>query len=209
MSTDLPSGEKGLRPSPRLRSEDRRTAILAAAVRLCSEHGFHGVRTRDLAAEAGVSEALLFRHFPSKDDLIREVMRAQNLGERLEMAEAAALQMNPREALLQLARFFCGTAIHEGGRMRLIFYSTLELPELSREFYDQFASRLLRLEQRLFERAFAERGWDRDSHLAARSFHGTLIFHGLLANVFRTEPAPPDPERFARDLVQLYLPEEP
>lgn len=208
MSADLPEAQEVIRPSRRLRSTDRRSAILDVAVRLCSEQGFHGVRTRELAAEAGVSEALLFRHFPSKEDLIREVMRTQNLGERVDMAEAAALSMPPREALMQLALFACRHIIHEGGRIRLIFYSVLELPEISREFYDRFASRMLALEERLFERAFAERGWRRDAHLAARSFHGTLIFHGLLTNVFRTEPAPPDPERFARELLELYLPEE-
>jgi AcrR family transcriptional regulator len=56
-------------PNPRLSSEERRIAIILAALKVFSESGFHGTTTKALAKAAGVSEALLFRHFPSKDDL--------------------------------------------------------------------------------------------------------------------------------------------
>jgi AcrR family transcriptional regulator len=56
-------------PNPRLSSEERRIAIIRAALKVFSESGFHGTTTKALAKAAGVSEALLFRHFPSKDDL--------------------------------------------------------------------------------------------------------------------------------------------
>ena len=66
---------------------------------------------------------------------------------------------------------------------------------------------MIRLEEGLFERAYAERGLRRNAQLAARSFHGTLVFHTLLACVFRSEPPPQDPERFAQELLEIYLPE--
>src|SRR5215831_14541705 len=50
-------------------SEDRRVAIVKAARRVFAEHGFRGTTTRALAQAAGVSEALLFQHFPSKEAL--------------------------------------------------------------------------------------------------------------------------------------------
>jgi AcrR family transcriptional regulator len=57
------------RKTTRLRGEDRRLAIIQAALEVFSERGFHGTTTKALAKAAGVSEALLFRHFPSKEDL--------------------------------------------------------------------------------------------------------------------------------------------
>jgi AcrR family transcriptional regulator len=49
--------------------EDRRTAIIKAARRVFVEKGFYRTTTRELAEAAGVSEALLFKHFPSKEAL--------------------------------------------------------------------------------------------------------------------------------------------
>lgn len=53
----------------RIPSDERRDRILDAALRVFAERGFHGATTRELAKAAGVSEALMFRHFPTKEDL--------------------------------------------------------------------------------------------------------------------------------------------
>lgn len=53
----------------RLTSEERREAIVGAVRKVFAEKGFHGTTTRELAEAAGVSEALLFKHFPSKEAL--------------------------------------------------------------------------------------------------------------------------------------------
>jgi AcrR family transcriptional regulator len=57
----------------RMSSSDRRLAILEAVTPVFAQHGFEGATTRRLAAAAGVSEALLYRHFPSKNALYREI----------------------------------------------------------------------------------------------------------------------------------------
>ena len=53
----------------RLSNEERRAAIVRAVRRVFAERGFHGTTTRALADAAGVSEALLFKHFPNKEAL--------------------------------------------------------------------------------------------------------------------------------------------
>lgn len=53
----------------RMSGEQRRAAILHAVRGVFVEKGFHAATTRELAAAAGVSEALLFKHFPSKEAL--------------------------------------------------------------------------------------------------------------------------------------------
>jgi AcrR family transcriptional regulator len=55
--------------STRLHSEERRAAIIKAVRRVFAEKGFDGTTTRELAEAAGVSEALLFKHFPNKEAL--------------------------------------------------------------------------------------------------------------------------------------------
>jgi len=60
----------------RLSQEERREVILRAALRVFGERGFHGTTTKALAEAAGVSEALLFRHFASKEDIYTELQTA-------------------------------------------------------------------------------------------------------------------------------------
>lgn len=61
-------------PSMRLHGEDRRNALVQAAFRQIAERGFEGLRTRDVAAQAGVNVATLHYYFPSKEALIRGVV---------------------------------------------------------------------------------------------------------------------------------------
>jgi len=58
----------------RLSSDDRRKEIVAKATEFFAEEGFGG-GTRALARRLGVTQPLLYRYFPSKDDLIKEVYR--------------------------------------------------------------------------------------------------------------------------------------
>ena len=58
----------------RLSPDDRRKEFVAKATEFFSEQGFGG-GTRDLARRLGVTQPLLYRYFPSKDDLIKEVYR--------------------------------------------------------------------------------------------------------------------------------------
>jgi AcrR family transcriptional regulator len=58
----------------RMRGEDRRAQLIDVALTLFAEHGYDGASTRAIAAAAGVTEALIFRHFPTKRDLLLAVI---------------------------------------------------------------------------------------------------------------------------------------
>ena len=65
--------ESPVRP-PRMPGEDRRRQLLRVAVESFALNGFSGTKTKDIAAAAGVSEAILFRHFASKEDLYHAIL---------------------------------------------------------------------------------------------------------------------------------------
>ena len=204
-------GASDLNPRLRLKADDRRSQILAAALDVFAERGFHGARTRDVAERACVSEALLFRHFPTKEDLVRAILASVGFEDRIETMERGFAKLPPREALGRLAERIL-TALRDDPRLfRVVFFGVLEVPDLAGEFYRTFLSRLLALETRLFQRAFAERGARRaarDAAIAARSFHGSLMFYQMTGAVIRIEPLPQDPKARAEAIVNLYLPEE-
>jgi AcrR family transcriptional regulator len=59
---------------PRLDSEERRKAIVDAAMPLFARKGFAGTTTKEIARAAEVSEALVFQHFPSKAALYQAII---------------------------------------------------------------------------------------------------------------------------------------
>ena len=70
-------------PSTRLSAEDRRAVIVAAARDEFSRAGFAGSRTRTIAERAGVTEAVLYRHFAGKEELF-EAAVAQPIDEAVQ-----------------------------------------------------------------------------------------------------------------------------
>src|SRR3954462_6068574 len=56
-------------PKRRLTAEERRTGILDAALAVFSQRGYHNASIDDIAGEAGVSKALIYEHFASKQEL--------------------------------------------------------------------------------------------------------------------------------------------
>jgi AcrR family transcriptional regulator len=64
-------------PARRRDSAATRAALLGAATELFAERGFERTTVRDIAAHAGVNQALLFRYFGSKDALYAAVMAGQ------------------------------------------------------------------------------------------------------------------------------------
>lgn len=77
----------------KMTGENRRAALIRVAGRVFVEKGFYRTTTRELAEAAGVSEALLFKHFPSKEALYSAIQQScvkeegSRLKERLESLE--------------------------------------------------------------------------------------------------------------------------
>ncbi|MET1075957.1 MAG: helix-turn-helix domain-containing protein, partial [Umezawaea sp.] len=104
---------------PRRRdSAATRAALLAAATSLFAERGFEHATVRDIAARAGVNQALLFRYFGSKDALYASVMAGQgrelleddSAGRLLEGVLRRLLEKGPRQA-----NHLLFTALQSGG----------------------------------------------------------------------------------------------
>ncbi|MFJ9640330.1 TetR/AcrR family transcriptional regulator [Streptomyces sp. NPDC101178] len=70
---------------------DRRTAILEAAATVIARRGVRGLRVEELAAEAGVSKALIYYHFEDRTGLLRRTLAfVNNRAERYTAEQAAA-----------------------------------------------------------------------------------------------------------------------
>src|SRR5499427_4532392 len=132
----------------RLDSDERRKAIVAAAVPLFARKGFAGTTTKELAEAARISEALLFRHFPSKKHLYGEILR---LGCEGDPALERLASLEPSTAtLVQMTHFMLRYFLLGGGvdgveldtRLRLVLHSFLEDGEYARELFERIFERV-------------------------------------------------------------------
>jgi AcrR family transcriptional regulator len=90
----------------------RRAQILAVAAQLFAKHGFHGVTIADLGAAVGVSGPALYRHFPSKEALLAEML--VGISEHLLAGgQQRAASGGPREVLGALVEFQADFALTE------------------------------------------------------------------------------------------------
>ena len=121
----------------------RRQLILSAAKRCFARHGFAGTTTKSVAAAAAISEALLFKHFPSKSALYAEI-----LSEACEADPALfrLLSLQPSTAtLVALIRGMVEHFLHvwdapdreEDQRLRLMITSHLDDGEFARLLYEK------------------------------------------------------------------------
>src|SRR4051794_12414632 len=88
--------------SKRMTGEDRRHQILEVAIDLFSKRGFGGTTTKQIAEAAQVSEAIIFRHFATKQDLYAAILdfKAREAGKDQWMEELRDLAEQQDDARL-------------------------------------------------------------------------------------------------------------
>lgn len=196
--------KSGLR-SVRFTSAARKVSIIEAATSLFAAKGFTGTKTREIAKRAGVSEALVFKHFPTKAHLYAAILAEQSPVPQL-LADIQQLAAKREDG--QVFTLIANTIVRKAptpNLMRLLFFSALEEHKLSdmffknhvRMFYDFLAGYI---EQRIRERAFRPVA----PLLAARAFMGMLIYHRLLSQFFRMT-VPHKPDEIVSTFVTLFL----
>jgi AcrR family transcriptional regulator len=118
------------RPRRRLSAADRREAILAAALEVFSERGFHEASLEDVAARDGVSKALIYEHFASKHELQRALMETY-VRELLGRVIAAIESAEPGEERLRVGvDAFLGFVEERRGAWRMLVRNVTD-PEMA------------------------------------------------------------------------------
>jgi AcrR family transcriptional regulator len=186
-------------------ARERQVSIIAAAASLFAEKGFNGTTTREIAKTAGISEALLFKYFPTKRVLYAAILAEKvQLSQLMASVEEAAEKRDDARVFTIIAQF----RIHRGADpslLRLLLFSALEGHELSdmffrnrhRVFYEYLAGYI---GQRMREGAFRKV----DPLLAAQAFIGMIVYHRLLHEIFRV-PAHCSPEDAVAGYVGVFL----
>lgn len=189
----------------RTSAHERQASIILAAASLFAAKGFSGTTTKEIAKSAGVSEALLFKYFPTKRVLYAAILaeKAQFSGLR-EAIEEAAGQRDDKQLFTLLASY----RIRKGADpmlLRLLLYSALEGHEMSEMFFRSQYRTLYDLLTGYIRRRIEDGAFRPvDPLLAARAFFGVIVHHRLLHDIFGL-PMHRTHEDTVAEYVSLFL----
>jgi len=170
----------------RLQATDRRQIILQGALKVFARKGFAGATTREIAEAAGVSEALLYRHFASKEMIYREL--ASLIGSNGERFKQVLTAVEPGPYGFIRAFYFLGRFILIGGPGtpkddsidRLMGYSLLEDGSFAKAFLERLFYPIVPYLEKCLGTLTPE---DRDVSTPSGSFECILLHHlmGMVA----------------------------
>jgi AcrR family transcriptional regulator len=198
-----------LLPVRRKRSspEERRQDFIRKAIEFFSEEGFDG-GTRELARKLGVTQPLLYRYFPSKEELIKEVYRTVYLDRwKPEWQDILVDRSMPiRNRLEKFYRLYTD-AIFTREWMRIYLFSGLKGLEINRWYVGMVEDRVLK---RIIEEYRFEGGLPHQDHPApaelelAWTLHGGIFYYGVRKHIYDS-PVWDDKDRVIANALDVFL----
>jgi AcrR family transcriptional regulator len=203
--------KKTITAGMRLDPAVRRQQILDAAISYFAEAGF-GVQTRELSRRLGVSQPLLYRYFPSKQDLINAVFEAVFMSQwRNEwIVELQNRELPLRDRLLAFYLQYAG-ATYRPEWIRIYMYAGLADMDLNRNYLALVRKKLLVVMCDEFRHTFMpEAVAAKLPPISAReiellwTLHGGMFYWAIRRNIFNIKSVTPFETR-TTDAIDLFL----
>jgi AcrR family transcriptional regulator len=182
--------------SGKLTGDERRASIIQAVRHLFANKGFKGARTREMAEAAGVSEALLYRHFPTKDALFAAIKQSF-CDDRARARFDRLGELAPSTKTLVLHVHFLAAKIMGGPedrdekaiQSRMILRSLAEDGEFARLLLEPLATIFVPKIEECLKAAVA--AGDALSGPLQKDLGGWLVYHLAAMSAFFSAPARP------------------
>jgi len=180
-----------------------RDQLLDAAARLYAEAGYRGATTRRIAGQAGVNEVTLFRHFGSKDALIREAIARAGLS-----AVTEPLPQTPRDPFREVRDWAKAHIAELRERRSLIRTCMGEIEEHPGIFSEPNSSPAVAAKalrhylRRLREAGLAKAQFD---EAAASAMLMGALFADAIGRDIMPDLYPNEPEQALDEYVQLFV----
>jgi AcrR family transcriptional regulator len=158
-ATEIAAGSGGDRPPRKQAAEERRNAILAAALEEFTARGYEGARLDDVAKRAGIAKGTIYLYFADKETLFQELVRSMVHPVLGMLDKMRGIDIPAR----MLVEGLLGTFVREvyGTRrkdlIRLILNEGPRFPAIAEFYYHEVIERVLRIIRPILARA-AERG---------------------------------------------------
>ncbi len=191
----------------RMKAAERRASIIAVSKVLFADKGFHGVSVDEIARRVGVSPAVLYQHFTSKDDLYEAVL--DSLAAPRETYVEATLD-GPDDfasVLSRVTRVFIDRVEEDPDYFRMELQSALEGGDIANRFFaSRWQSIADYIEYSLRELVQENRASVVNERTAALLFQGLIreaIYNKCIINSERYKET--TLQNLVQQLLQLFL----
>ena len=120
----------------RLKAAERRATILAVAKVLFSDKGYHGVSVDEIAGRLGVSPAILYRHFASKEALYEAVLNEISCKRESYVEVVVDSDGNFEDVLRRITRIYVDSVSRDPDYLRMELHSALDGSAATRQFFE-------------------------------------------------------------------------
>ncbi len=190
--------------APRMSPAEREEAIVQGAIKFFAEVGFDG-QTRELADRLGITQPLIFRYFPTKDDLIERIYQRLYVG-RWNPAWETLIADRKRRLRARLIEFYESyvTQVLTSDWVRMFLYSGLKGSLFNKRYIDLIGKQLI---EPICAEIEHEIGAERLTRPQLRELvwglHGSIFYIGVRKWVYDVEVG--DPETTVTLLVNRSL----
>lgn len=185
---------------------ERRAQILEKATELFAEYGLTA-QTRALAAECGISQRLLYRFFPTKEDLLKEVYDATILG-AFQAVWFAELSDRKKPMSERLNKFYIDYLDAVLGRrwLRLFLYSSLAEADMAPNYISSIITKLTEtiVMETAHEKGIALDLGPEEIHEIGWTIHGSISHYAIRRHLYQASQAVPQ-EAVVATHVRLFL----
>jgi len=181
--------------------------IIEAALTLFSQKGFRGTTTKEIAQAAECSEATLFKHFATKEELYSAILETKvQIEEALAQAMAMAACKDDAGVFRAVGLRGLTQVEQDSALMRLLLFSALEGHALAHIFFESKVRRLHEFLSSYIETRIADGVFRPVNPLvAARGFIGMIVHYLLLHEIYGLKrPAGFSPEQAVETFVTLF-----
>ena len=189
----------------RLTGEERKKQILSHAFDLISQKGFKSISIRDIAKSAEINEALIYKHFPSKEALLTDVIneiidKRPKCPEYIPETETEFIQV-----LSCFEEFFIDLNMKDPSSLKTILYAVMENYPMPSEFDITKEGTFLNWLDKCIDKGKKDWKFDKNNvnEVSISFFMGGLIYFILQTSV--TESFKVDKETFEGSFSKLFI----
>ncbi|MDH3808573.1 MAG: TetR/AcrR family transcriptional regulator [Syntrophobacteria bacterium] len=191
----------------RMKADERRQEIIRAAMEVFARNGFGGSTTREIAENAGISEAMIYNHFRNKEDLYTAI-----IDEKLQESEPlyypldAIRNRDDQRVFTTIVSNYLDRHGEDTTFLRLLLFSALEGHELAsmfvagpvRKFFEFLADYI---RERIDEGAFKPV----NPEITSRCLLGMVHYFVLLREILGDDTLNPiDPTAAIETVVNIF-----
>jgi AcrR family transcriptional regulator len=182
--------------------EERRDAIVQKAAELYAKRGFLGASISDLAKACKTSKSLIYHYYPSKEDILFDVMHS-HVAELLSTAQAiTALSLSPEEKLREMTRQFMKLYVGAAARHKVLLNELSHLPRERRATVVSIQHKLIEMVEGILAEMRTELGGR-----SALRLPSAMLYFGMInwTHTWMDPSGPVKPAKIAELAANLFL----